>query len=121
MQTLWMIGILLFSFNLAFAIYNLIKYPIRGRKGGRLVMIFYILTIILCLSEISRKVLLSRKMDSYSLLWTGDDEVDAEDVLAYVIYSTMIEISVQVIVNMFQVRVAIQKDLRILSASTAEK
>ena len=71
MRALYSIGIALFSFNLAFALYNVVKYPIKNRKGGTLVILFYILTFILCLSEISLDVLLAWHVEWHPLIWTA--------------------------------------------------
>ena len=59
----------MYSFNLAFALFNVFKYPIRSRKGGTLVIIFYILVIILCLSEIGLNLTIALNVQKRPLLW----------------------------------------------------
>ena len=69
LRTLYIISVAIYTFNLAFALYNVFKYPIRSRKGGTLVIIFYILVIILCLSEIGLNLPLAINVQKRPLLW----------------------------------------------------
>ena len=123
LRALYIISILLFAFNLAFALHNAIKYPMRGRKGAKIVIIFYVLAILLCLSEIGRNFLFAIDVVSYSILWTPDDGVDFWDVTALVVFFgmnfCMIAICIQVIVNIIQVLLALRRDLDKISADSA--
>ena len=103
------IGIVLFTFNLAFAIYNVSKHMFKRKKRGKVIMAFY--SLVLTLSFVSIVTFALQIHDPNEGPF-DDDGITAIEVLNYIIHTTMITIGVIVVITMYQVMISVRTLMR---------
>ena len=114
-QVLCGTGLLLFALKLAFAVHNVIFYLIKRRERGKIIIIFYVLVMMLCLSSIAMYALSLSNPDIGPILF-DDDGVELDDIFQYIIHASIISIGVIVIVTMYQVMISVRTMMGLTSA-----
>ena len=111
-------GLLLFTMNFLYALHHVVKYIIKQRRTGKLVTIFYVLVLLICVCQMIQYAILLFDPQKAKFLMK-DHKVNAMNVINYVIYVAMIEIGVIVIVTMFYVMLTVRQYMSLVTAHRA--
>ena len=118
LSVLYGTGLLLFTFNFLYAFHHVVKYLVRQRKTGRLVIIFYVLVFLICVCQMTLYIVLMVDPEKEELI-LNNHELSALYVINCIIYVAMIEIGVIVIVTMFYVMLTVRQYMSLLTANRA--
>ena len=114
------IGIILFVFNIFFAIHNIVKYLVRRKIGGRLIHLFYFVVIVINMALLSQYIIfiIRPNYDRYRLYITR--EVPYVGLLDLVIMSSMFMIGTIILVKMYQLSLSIRLFIGLLSTKASK-